>query len=204
MRSVPLRDPRSCPCSSSTCALVPENPNPLTPASGFQSAQFRYIEIHCTRLENLVNEEGKKQLSANPSTEEYFEHIYWKDAGVDRTTGEKRYTLRQFEEKYLDSFIALADKVKGITLEEIALNLESCSPALKEKLKEFDHLYNVVWPLTHLQTAGHYLEPDGVPKVATGGSEWKKYLHPKFQERKFFPTLWGDDELAHWGEGEVS
>ncbi|MBU1822439.1 MAG: tryptophan 2,3-dioxygenase [Bacteroidetes bacterium] len=178
--------------------------NTLTPASGFQSAQFRYIEIHCTRLENLVNEEGKKQLSANPSTEEYFEHIYWKDAGVDRTTGEKRYTLRQFEEKYLDSFVALADKLKGTTLEEIVLNLESCSPALKEKLKEFDHLYNVVWPLTHLQTAGHYLEPDGVPKVATGGSEWKKYLHPKFQERKFFPTLWGDDELAHWGEGEVS
>jgi tryptophan 2,3-dioxygenase len=31
----------------------------LTPASGFQSAQFRYIEILCTRLENLVNDEGK-------------------------------------------------------------------------------------------------------------------------------------------------
>lgn len=34
----------------------------LTPASGFQSAQFRFIEIYCTRLENLINEEGKKSF----------------------------------------------------------------------------------------------------------------------------------------------
>jgi tryptophan 2,3-dioxygenase len=178
--------------------------NTLTPASGFQSAQFRYIEIYCTRLENLVNEEGKKRLSEHPTTADYFEHIYWKDAGTDRTTGKKTYTLRQFEEKYLDSFVALADTVKGNTLEEIVLKLDSCPPALVEKLKDFDHLYNVVWPLTHMQTAEHYLQPDGVPKAATGGSEWKKYLHPRFQQRKFFPTLWGEDELARWGEGKVS
>lgn len=178
--------------------------NTLTPASGFQSAQFRYIEIHCTRLENLVNEAGKKRLGDSPTTAAYFEHIYWKDAGTDRATGRKTYTLHQFEEKYLDSFIALANKLKGTTLEDIVLKLDPCPPALVEKLKDFDHLYNVVWPLTHLQTAGHYLESEGVPKAATGGSEWKKYLHPEFQQRKFFPTLWGEEELAHWGEREVS
>src|SRR5690606_32286536 len=30
----------------------------LAPASGFQSVQFRYIELYCTRLKNLLNEEG--------------------------------------------------------------------------------------------------------------------------------------------------
>ncbi|MFN7099300.1 MAG: tryptophan 2,3-dioxygenase, partial [Flavobacterium sp.] len=34
---------------------------------------------------------------------------------------------------------------------------------------------------------------------ATGGSDWKKYMHPKYQRRIFFPELWTDDELANWG-----
>ncbi len=51
----------------------------LTPASGFQSAQFRYIEILSTRLESLVNNEGKKRLPAEPDIIHYFENIYWKN-----------------------------------------------------------------------------------------------------------------------------
>ncbi|RFN58823.1 tryptophan 2,3-dioxygenase family protein [Marixanthomonas ophiurae] len=165
----------------------------LTPASGFQSAQFRYIEIYCTKLENLVNEEGKKRLPKNPSTEDYFEHIYWRDAGYNRKTDSKTLTLRQFEEKYLDSFISLANNVKGDTLEEKFLQLENPSSALQKIILEFDKLYNVEWPLVHLNTARHYLDKKGENKTATGGSEWKKYLHPKFQQRKFFPTLWNEE-----------
>jgi tryptophan 2,3-dioxygenase len=174
--------------------------NTLTPASGFQSAQFRLIEIYCTRIENLINENGKKRLSENPSTEEYFDNIYWKDAGLNRTTGHKTLTLRQFEEKYLDRFITLTNKVKGKTLEDIILHIDTYSDALRDKLKEFDHLYNVAWPLVHLQTAQHYLDIKGENKAATGGSEWKKYLHPEFQQRKFFPTLWTKDEISNWGK----
>src|SRR6185312_9798529 len=85
----------------------------LTPASGSQSVQFRYIELYCTRLENLINEEGKKRLPDNPSVEQCFEHIYWKDAGLNRSTGKKTLTLKQFEEKYLEDLIAFAKKIKG-------------------------------------------------------------------------------------------
>ena len=56
--------------------------NTLAPASGFQSAQFRYIEIYRTQLENLVNARGKERLPENPGATDYFEHIYWKDAGM--------------------------------------------------------------------------------------------------------------------------
>lgn len=171
----------------------------LTPASGFQSAQFRLIEIYCTRLENLVNEEGKKRIGKTPLTGEYFEHIYWRDAGLNRTTGEKSLTLRQFEKKYLIRFIALADKVKGNTLEEKITKLDKCSDTLKQKLREFDHLYNIAWPMVHLQTAQYYLDSKGENKAATGGSEWKKYLHPGYQQRKFFPTLWSKEEIENWG-----
>ena len=117
--------------------------NSLTPASGFQSVTFRLIEIYCTRLENLINEEGKQRISNTPTTEEYFEHIYWKDAGLNRKTGKKSLTLLQFEEKYLDRLVAMANKTKGSTLEDKVLKMQNCSEALKTKLKEFDHLYSL-------------------------------------------------------------
>lgn len=162
----------------------------LAPASGFQSAQFRYIEIYCTRLENLIKQEEKKQLPGSPSVEDYFENIYWKEAGITKKNGAKTLTMLQFEEKYLDSLISLAKKVKGQSLEEKFLRLKKPSEALQKKLLEFDKLYNIEWPLVHLNTAQHYLDKKGENKAATGGSEWKKYLHPKFQQRKFFPSLW--------------
>lgn len=172
----------------------------LTPASGFQSAQFRYIELYCTRLKNLVNEEGRKRLSGQPTIEEYFEHIYWKDAGVNRKTGKKSLTLNQFEEKYLDNFVALAKNIEDKTMEDKMDQLSNPSIQLIEKLKEFDHLYNVQWPMVHLSTAKHYLDSKGEHKAATGGSEWKKYLHPQHQQRKFFPSLWTDAEKRDWGQ----
>lgn len=172
----------------------------LAPASGFQSAQFRFIEIYCTRLQNLINEKGQERISDNPTLEEYFEQIYWKDAGMNRQTGKKSLTLRQFEEKYLDQFMLLATKMKGNTIEEKFNAIQNPSKELSDIMREFDNLYNVEWPLVHLNTARHYLDKKGENKAATGGSEWKKYLHPKFQQRKFFPNLWTNDEKSAWGD----
>ncbi|MBT8307911.1 MAG: tryptophan 2,3-dioxygenase [Maribacter sp.] len=173
--------------------------NTLTPASGFQSAQFRYLELYCTPLINLINEEGKKRLPKNPSTEDYFEHIYWKDAGLNRNTGKKSLTLIEFEKKYLNKFIDVAKKVEGQTIEDKVLTIAPLSNDFKETLKTFDKLYNVDWPLVHLKTAEHYLNSKGEGKAATGGSAWAKYLHPKYQQRKFFPSLWSKEEKENWG-----
>ncbi|WP_343065476.1 hypothetical protein [Arenibacter arenosicollis] len=71
--------------------------------------------------------------------------------------------------------------------------------ALRIRLRTFDKLYNIEWPLVHLHTAEHYLDKKGQNKAATGGSEWKKYLHPKYQQRKFFPALWTETEKQNWG-----
>lgn len=172
----------------------------LTPASGFQSAQFRFVELYCTRLENLVNKAGKNRLPENPTIEDYFEHLYWKDAGLNRKTGKKTLTLVQFEERYLEELMTIARKNAGNTLEDKILKIKNPSENLIKKLREFDKLYNVEWPMVHLRTAEHYLNSKGENKAATGGSEWKKYLHPKYQQRKFFPTLWSEAEKEHWGE----
>lgn len=177
----------------------------LAPASGFQSAQFRFLEIYCTSLGNLINEEGKKRLPENPSVEDYFEHVYWKDAGLKRDTGKKSLTLRMFEEKYMEQFIVLAKKMQGKTLEDkiSALNDTELDEDLKSFLRTFDKLYNIEWPMTHLRTAQNYLDKKGENKAATGGSDWKKYLHPAFQQRKFFPKVWKDVEIENWAKDKI-
>lgn len=162
----------------------------LTPASGFQSVQFRYVELHCTPVKNLVNEKGRARLPENPTIDDYFDNIYWKDAGYDRKTGKKTLTLRQFEEKYEDELRGLAKRMEGKTLYDKLQQLKNPSKELTDALYKFDKNYNVTWPLVHLETAAHYLDTKGETKAATGGSEWKKYLHPEHQQRKFFPELW--------------
>lgn len=162
----------------------------LAPASGFQSAQFRFVELYCTPVSNLVNAKGKERLPENPTLDDYFDNIYWKDAGFNRKTGEKTLTLRQFEEKYEEELRRLAHKMEGKTLWDKLQQLDNPSDKLLTSLHKFDKAYNVTWPLVHLETAAHYLDSKGEQKAATGGSEWKKYLHPDHQQRKFFPELW--------------
>lgn len=180
--------------------------NTLAPASGFQSAQFRLVEFYCTSVPNLINSKGKERLPANPNMEDYFEQLYWKDAGFNRITGEKSLTLSQFEEKYQSQFIELAYAMQGKTLENQVERLQEAgllNPTLLTQLKEMDKMYNIAWPKVHLNTAKHYLDSKGENKEATGGSEWKKYLHPMYQQRKFFPKIWNAEELKTWGQDEV-
>lgn len=172
----------------------------LAPASGFQSASFRYIELRCTSLPNLLNKKGEKRLPAEPSLDDYFENLYWKDAGLNRETYEATLTLKLFCEKYEDGMKDLANQVRGNTLEDKVKKLPSLTDETKELLRQFDQLYNIEWPLVHLRTAAHYLDSRGKTKAATGGSEWKKYLHPQYQQRKFFPGLWTAEEIDNWGK----
>ena len=171
----------------------------LTPASGFQSAQFRFIELHCTSLTNLLSVRKKSHLSNNPDVRECLEHVYWKDAGTNPKTGEKSLTLELFEEKYLKQYTKTAKNLMGNTLEDKLAQLPYIPDALRNRLRTFDKLYNIEWPLVHLHTAEHYLDKKGHNKAATGGSEWKKYLHPKYQQLKFFPALWTETEKQNWG-----
>jgi tryptophan 2,3-dioxygenase len=48
----------------------------LLPASGFQSAQYRMIEIYATPLEHLIHPSERAQFSADDPIEELYEHIY--------------------------------------------------------------------------------------------------------------------------------
>ena len=88
----------------------------LLPASGFQSAQFRMIELYATPLENLVHVSDREQLSPGVSIEDLYEHIYWKKGATDLATGEKTLTLKQLEYRYTPRLIRIAKQVENSTI----------------------------------------------------------------------------------------
>ncbi|MGI9544226.1 MAG: tryptophan 2,3-dioxygenase family protein, partial [Cyclobacteriaceae bacterium] len=63
--------------------------NTLTPASGFQSAQYRLIEFASTELINLIDSRFRSTIDRNTPFEHAYEHLYWQAAGKDYNTGDK-------------------------------------------------------------------------------------------------------------------
>jgi tryptophan 2,3-dioxygenase len=172
----------------------------LTPASGFQSAQFRFLEIYCTPILNLIHKERHSEISDNPDAQEYLEHVYWRLAGYNPKTKTRSTTLTLFEDKYLGVFEDYINKAKGNTVYDKFKQIESPSEELIELMKTFDNAYNVKWPMVHYNTAKYYLTKKGEATAATGGSQWEKYLHPKYQRRTFFPKLWQNDSILNFNE----
>jgi tryptophan 2,3-dioxygenase len=175
----------------------------LLPASGFQSAQFRMIEIYATPLENLVHVSERDQYSSESKIEELYEHIYWKKGATDVTTGEKTLTLKQFEYRYTPRLIRIAKQVKNATIYHKYLSLPSDlkkNESLVEALKTLDINANINWQLMHMGSAHRYLRRESGDVEATGGTNWKEYLPPSFQKIVFFPELYSDQELNNWGK----
>lgn len=175
----------------------------LLPASGFQSAQYRMIELYATPLENLVHQSERSDFSVEHGIDELYEHIYWKKGATDLVTGEKTLTLKQFEYRYTPRLIRIANSVKGNTVYEKYLNL---TPEAKDNitlidaLKALDINANVNWPLMHMGSAHRYLDRENGAVAATGGTNWKEYLPPSFQKIIFFPEIYSIEELNDWGK----
>jgi len=177
----------------------------LTPASGFQSGQYRKIEICSTEIINLIDARYRDSFPADASWEDKIEHMYWQAAGKDYKTGKKSLTLQFFEEKYRDEFIALAKDYSKKNLWTKFKSLPETSkkdPSLVAAMRHLDKTVNITWVMAHYNSAKHYLESGEETKEATGGSDWKKYMHPKYQRRMFFPDLWTQDERDHWAEDQ--
>jgi tryptophan 2,3-dioxygenase len=175
----------------------------LLPSSGFQSAQYRMIEIYATPLHHLVNESDRKNFGEDASLEEVYEHMYWKKGATDLHTGEKTLTLKQFEYRYTPRFIRIANQVKGSTMYEKYLQLPENArnnKELIEALKLLDINANINWPLVHMGSAHRYLNRENTPIEATGGTNWKEYLPPSFQKVVFFPNLHTKEALINWGK----
>lgn len=171
----------------------------LLPASGFQSAQYRKIEISNTPLLNLVNSETRKQYAGNESDAELYSNIYWKQGATELGTGKKTLTLKMFEDKYDEELLKLAIERKNVNISTLSQKL-GVTPELKKALREMDVNVNINWPLSHYKSAVRYLQKTPADVEATGGTNWQKYLPPKYQGIIFFPHVWTPEEQAEWGK----
>ncbi len=175
----------------------------LLPASGFQSAQYRLIEICSTDIINLVHADFREAMMEYSDIEQQVEHLYWRSGATELASGKKTLTLQQFEEKYKKSFKETGMKYRDRNLRKIYLQHFPNSSSVKDGLRKFDELSNVLWPLAHLRSAGRYLQRDPENIKATGGTNWQKYLPPRFQKIMFFPELWNEKEKEEWGKAGV-
>ncbi|MET3978479.1 tryptophan 2,3-dioxygenase [Mucilaginibacter sp. UYP25] len=177
----------------------------LLPASGFQSGQYRLIEIYATDFINLVAQDHRQELATAP-VEDQFEQIYWKYGATELSTGKKTLTLNQFEKKYAKTFIELGKQVNNTNFNALLQQFKyngASTKALEEQLKQLDVNVNVNWPLSHYKSAVRHLHREPEEIKATGGTNWQKYLPPRFQRRIFYPSLWNTDELENWGKAWV-
>lgn len=170
----------------------------LTPASGFQSAQYRQIEIASTELINLIDLRFRATIDRDTPFEHAFEHMYWQAAGKDYKTGKKNALLTNFEKKYKRTLIDWMKDYNTVNLwtkfkqlpESYQKNID-----LVNAMRHYDYTVNIKWVMHHYNAAAKYLGE----AAATGGSDWHKYMHPKYQKRIFFPDLWEQEEKDNWG-----
>jgi tryptophan 2,3-dioxygenase len=175
----------------------------LLPSSGFQSVQYRKIELRATSLLNLLDPRQRHEVPANASVADLFPRLYWKTGATELATGKKTLTLSKFEEVYENSLQELA---KQMAEENLCAKIgrawgwHQLTPSLTALLRQFDHQANVQWPLAHFKSAAKYLQQSPDVISATGGTNWQAYLPPKLQLVMFFPDLWSEAEKSNWGK----
>lgn len=176
--------------------------NTLTPASGFQSAQYRKIEFASTELINLIDIRFRATIDRNTPFSHAYDHLYWQAAGKDYESGNKTALLRLFEKRYFEEFITFMKTYNTLNLWTKFKSLPEADRKdvhLVNAMRHYDHTVNVLWVMAHYNAAAKYLDSGNTKVEATGGSDWKRYMHPKYQKRIFFPDLWSEKELENWG-----
>ena len=174
----------------------------LTPASGFQSVQYRKIEIASTELINLIDYRHRETIDRETPYEHAFNHMYWQVAAKDHKTGKPTMLMKNFEARYKDELIAWMQRYNEVNLWTKFKSLPEAHQQdieLINAMRHYDHTVNIKWVMHHYNTAAQYLDSGKGSSEATGGSDWHKYMHPKYQRRIFFPELWSQEELDLWG-----
>lgn len=172
--------------------------NTLTPASGFQSAQYRMIEFCSTELINLIDYRFRKTIDRHTPFEYAFEYLYWQAAGKIPGSDKKTPLLQFFEDKYK---VMLLRVMRNYNQTNLWAKFKSLPADVKNNIdlinamRHYDYTVNVSWVMAHYHAAGKYIGQG----EATGGSPWRKYMHPKYQKRVFFPELWTEEEFENWG-----
>ncbi len=177
----------------------------LLPASGFQSMQFRKIEVCSTDFVNLINKDFQNELTKKARVEEVYPFLYWKNGATEEDTGKETITSLHFQEKYTEELTKVANEYREKNIWQCYLKLPKNDqdrnlPLIIKELRKFDILMNVDWRLAHYKSAIRYLKQGRKAVNATGGTNWQQYLPPRFQKTYFFPELLSEEEKQDWGK----
>lgn len=167
----------------------------LAPASGFQSFQYRTIEIMSTRLLNLLHPSKKEELKNAQDLEKIYHNLYWKygarimkdDNQTNPNLLEKAETLIEFENKYDTHFLNLAYEYQERNLfslyhKYISGNENDKTIQIREILKYYDFVVNRHYKGVHYGLAYAHLKSS----TGTGGTNWHQYLSISKNEISFF------------------
>ncbi|MBD2699129.1 tryptophan 2,3-dioxygenase [Spirosoma sp. BT702] len=171
----------------------------LLPSSGFQSVQFRQIEIVSTNFRNLLVSPPEEPAYIS----DLYEFMYWKQGATELATQQRTLTLRQFDQHNASKLIQLAEAYEGKNLYQRYQFLKQQNQVnadVIKALREYDWRVNIRWKLAHLRSAVQYLHKQPEDIKATGGTNWQTYLPPKQQQILFFPELWTEAERQTWGQ----
>ena len=128
----------------------------LTPASGFQSAQYRKIEFASTELINLIDFRFRATIDRNTPYEHAYNHLYWQVAGIDHATGKMNKLMANFQKKYKTEFLHFMEEYNTINLWTKFKSLPEADQKnvmLVNAMRHYDHTVNVSWVMHHLNAA---------------------------------------------------
>ena len=155
----------------------------LSPASGFQSAQYRMIDIGSTELINLIDYRFRATIDRDTPYEHAFEHMYWQAAGKNYETGEKSLMLSEFEKKYKSELLGFMEERNVTNLyakfNSLPADIKS-DPELIKAMRHYDYTVNVEWVMAHLNAAAKYLDSGEETIEATGTDLFKIVLFGNF------------------------
>lgn len=167
----------------------------LVPASGFQSFQYRTIEIMSTQLQNLVHPSKKDDLKNENDLEKIYNNLYWKygariikdNSQANPELLEKAETLIEFENKYDSYFLDLAKEYENKNL--LSLYHKYITDIDTENFKKvrdvliyYDTIVNRHYKGVHYGLAYAHLKDT----TGTGGTNWHQYLSISKNEISFF------------------
>jgi tryptophan 2,3-dioxygenase len=174
----------------------------LLPSSGFQSVQYRMIEIAAVDMRQLVHPAKRELTTDVDDVRLLYAVLYWKSGATELATGKKTLTLRQFESKYGEMLIRYAERFRERNVWQMYQRLDADTQKdtqVLHQMRRLDHNINVRWGLAHYRSAVRYLDAKPKEIAATGGTNWQQYLPPKHQQIIFFPELWSENERERWG-----
>ena len=143
------------------------------------------IEFSSTELINLIDARFRETIDRNTPFEHALEHLYWQAAGKDYKSGQKSSLLTNFEKRYKEEFITF---MKTYNTKNLWLRFKDLpqkdqeSKTLIKAMRHYDYTVNITWVMAHYKAATHYILGKEGNGEATGGSDWQKYMHPKYQK----------------------